>query len=572
MFKKDMHRNSGRDAGYVRANRRPMGVSACLCILLLAVMAACNEGGLPGKTDTSLQPPPRFEQLEPAIQDQFNELRNRLARAGNDSANTTTNPPGPLWGELGQWFHVYRYPDSARRSYREASRLDPEEPRWPYYLGMLAAEAGDLEQAVARFEAAAERSPNSAAALIRLAEVHLALRQPERAEASYRRALALKPGSIAAGVGMARLNLQRQNARQAIEILQPLLSADPRTAGHINYLLAQAHRSLGHDEQAREHLENLPDGASEPPPMGGDDPWLDELVSKNISSNHLTRMGLRAYRQGNFRLAAAHSGKAAQLNPDNPELRTNYAAALLALGRPDKALEQIEAALEQDSDLARAHLIKASSHLKTGERTAARDTLLHALELDPGMEEARRQLGQIYQQFGQPELAIEQYAELRRRSGEVQQVRFWHAALLASTGRHEDALASLAQDREVLPRSSLLRLLEIRVLAAAKKEATRNPARAAELLALVEPDVVDVYYAETAAMVAAAIGNRDLAVGWQLHAVEALETVSNTAATHIARRRLVLYKENKACHTPWEPGEALITKSVRTLDAMTPSS
>ncbi|MEX2500431.1 MAG: tetratricopeptide repeat protein [Wenzhouxiangellaceae bacterium] len=528
----------------------------------MALIAACNETGAPVSRALELQPPPGFEQMDPAVRDQFAELRGRLSPTRKASTPAARGELGRVWGELGQWFHVYHFPDSAMRCYREAARLDPDEPRWPYYRGLLAVEAGDLDQAGAAFEAAAQRAPDSIAVLIRLADLMLKRRQPGKAEDFYRQVLGREPGHPAASIGMARLHLQRQNANHALEALQPLLHAAGRTDSEVHYLAAQAYRMLEDEERARQHLERLPQDYGDRKPVDRHDPWLDDLRAMNIGTNHLTRLGARAYRQGNFRLAATHSGKAAASNPDNPELRTNYAAALLALGRGAEALEQIDLALELDPGLARAYLVRGTSHLRLGDREAARDALLHAVALDGGLNDARRQLGRIYHQTGQIDLAIDQYAELRARYREVVQARFWHAALLSSTGRHAQALAALNEDLEVHPHDRALQLLRIRILATVPDTVGGNSADAAVLLSGLTDQQPDVYFAESAAMVAAALGYHSRAVALQRRAVNALEALPDGAPIRIARRRLTLYREQKACQTPWERGESLITRPV----------
>gem|GEM_PF-7060776 len=543
---------------------RPGGILAfcAVPILVLALAAACGDGQRTANEDLFQSAPTGLELLEPAVQRQFDELSTRLSRLRQGAASAPPAQIGQAWGELGQWFHIYRYPDSALRCYRLAVQLDSDEPRWPYYLGMLAVESGDLASAERAFELSLEHAPTSSAALLRLADLKLTMRQPETAETLLRRAQSLNPDGQAVNIALARLHLQNDDARAALAALEAMLTNDESIPGHVHYLLAQAFRGLNQNEQARQHLARVPPGENSPPPLVGDDPWLEQLLDRDISSNRLTRLGMRAYRQGNFRAAAMHSGRAARLNPDNPELRTNYAAALLKLERYDLALRQLDTALQQDPGLPRAYLVKAGSQLAMNDRLGARDSLLRALELDPNLREARAMLGRVYQLLGEPELAIDQYADMRRRFGQIEQVRFWHAALTATEARHEQALNALSEDLAVLPDSTLLQLLRIRILAAAADSSLRRPGQAAELLNHLEVDTPDVYYAETAAMVAAAEGHHELALAWQRSAVEALETLTSSRSSHIARRRMALYQERLACLTPWERTETLITKPV----------
>ena len=60
----------------------------------------------------------------------------------------------------------------------------PDEPRWPYYLGLLAVPKipVDLASAERAFELSLEHAPTSSAALLRLADLKLTMRQPETAE------------------------------------------------------------------------------------------------------------------------------------------------------------------------------------------------------------------------------------------------------------------------------------------------------------------------------------------------------------------------------------------------------
>lgn len=554
----------------VVSQRPPSGVSAgrgeawagalkrfTVLLPLILLLAGCGES-----VDPVAEPqrPPGFDQLEPAVREQFVGLHERLTGARADAAPAPEL--GRAWGELGKWFDVYRFPDSAMHSYRQAARLDTDEPRWPYYLGLLAVDAGDLDLAVAAFETAARLAPASIAAPMQLAELMLKRGKATEAGKYYRRVLDAEPGNLAAALGLARLHMQNQEAEEALQLLQPHLEDEARVPSELRYLAAQAYRLRGDAELARRQLDRLPEDHGDRTPLGVQDPWRNELMAIKVNSNHLTRLGMRASRQGNFRLAARYSGRAAALNPDNAELRTNYAASLLALGRAAKALEQIETALDQNPNLARAYLVKGSARLRLGDRPGARDAFLRAVTLDGGLKDARRHLGRIYAQMGETELAIDQYAELRRRYREVHQVRFWHAALLASLGRYEPALAALNADLEVHPKSALLELLRIRLLATSSVDDANGPAEAARLFAGLVGNEHTVYSIESAAMVAAALGYYADAADLQRSAIAVLETLPDGEPARIARRRLVLYREHKACRTPWERGELLVTKPV----------
>jgi tetratricopeptide (TPR) repeat protein len=538
-------------------------------LALLITLTGCG-GDREGSTSSTAVPPepPDFELLEPAVQAQFAALRGRLEAPGREAGPASTAALGQAWGALGQWFHVYRFPDSAIRCYREAIPLDPTEPRWPYFLGILQVERGQLEAAAEAFNTSIQRDPAANAARIRLAELHAKQRRIGAAEQLYLEALRRVPEETGARLGLARLALEQGLPERVIELLE-VLGGDAAVTSDRHYLTGQALRMLGEAERARDHFNQLPDDYARRKPAGAQDPWLDALHSINLSSNHLTQLGHRAYGRGDFGRAALHAGTAARLNPDNPELRTNYAAALLALGRIDTASEQVEQALQQNPRLARAHMVRGNILERSGDTAGARDALRQAIRIDPELIEARRQLGRLHQRLGDFDAAIDQYALLRGRAEELREVRFWHAALLSALGRHRQALAALDEDRAQVPDGRALELLRVRILATTEDPEIRAPKQAAGLLEALPRDSIDVLRAETEAMVAAAQGDPARAVEWQLRAIDALETLPAGEHLKIARRRLTLYREDQVCTQPWERAESVIVKPIRTLPETT---
>ena len=169
---------------------------------------------------------------------------------------------------------------------------DPSRAQPHVSLGKLAARDRDFTAAVAHFNAALERTPESADALNGLGLAYEALGQPDRAEQSYRRALEIDPRNgwahnnlgvlylssgrldaaateleaSLAGDGdhtNARINLALVRAKQgdsaaAIAALEQVLETRPGHAGacfNLGVLLAEA----GDDARARGYLERAID-------------------------------------------------------------------------------------------------------------------------------------------------------------------------------------------------------------------------------------------------------------------------------------------------------------------------
>lgn len=532
---------------------------------MLVAVAACAER--PSSDLEEVERPPDLEQLDQAVRRQLEELWQRLDDTGGDGRKASER--GAAWGALGQWFDVYGYADSAERCYTNARRLDPEEARWPYYLGSLAENTGDLDAAEGYFEAAAELAPDVVAPRVRLGDLALRHQDPDRAEIFYREVLAVHPNDPGALLGSGRLALLRGDAAAALEPLETLVALQPE-AVQVHYSLGLAWRQLGDEEGAAEHFRQVPEENLDQVFLVFDDPWERELQLLDRGARNFTRRGVRAFRRGQHERAAVLLGRAVAADPDGAEKRINYALALREAGRFAAAAAQLEVALRQSADdprmAARAHL-QLGRLLAAGGRPAAAIPHLEAtLAIDPQSVPAHVALGRLYHNQGRLEAALAHYARVRQIDRPFAATRFWHAALLIVLGRRRDALESLTEDLRELGDERQLHLLLARLLAVspesmAPEAGLRDVARARQILAG-ETAPPDVLFAETAAMVAAADGRLAEAVAWQRAAVDALADVRPRRAAHTARRRLVLYERGEPCRNPWEARETPILEAV----------
>lgn len=522
--------------------------------MLCLAVAACGSPEL-----APVDEPPDLEQLDEAVREQFETLWCDLEEAPRDRSER-----GAAWGALGQWFDVYGYTMSAERCYSNAHGLDPKEPRWPYYLGRLAEEAGDLEAARAFFTTAAEMAPGEVAPRVRLGNLALRRQDAESAEVLFRDVLAVRPESPGALLGRARLALLRGDAAAALEPLEALASQQPEAA-EVHYSLGLAWRQLGDEERAAEHLRKVPEENLDQIFLDLGDPWERELKLLDRGARNLTQRGVRAFRRGEHERAAVLLGRAVAADPEGPEMRVNYALALRETGRWAAAAEQLEEALRGAEA---GSMFATKAHLELGRLLAARGRpaagavhLEAALALDPHSTIAHLELGRLLHNEGRLDEALGHYAAVRQADRRLAGTRFWHAALLILLDRRQEALDSLEEDLRELGDERRLRLLLARLLAAAPESGLRDVDRARQLLDSPAAPA-DVLFAETAAMVAAEEGRFEEAAAWQRAAVDALADVRPRTAAHTARRRLVLYERGEPCRNPWEARETPIVTAV----------
>ena len=169
-----------------RPGRRRRWVKAFLIATVLA--AGLGWYAIRRSTMPPLPPDPEVSADEPALAAAIREARAGVLKERRSAA---------AWGELGQVFLANELDDDSRTCFIQAERLDPKNPRWPYYLAGLLINQGDrpaalpyLQQAVERCEA--RRDTNSAPELL-LAETLLAVGEPDTADKHYRSVLAREP-------------------------------------------------------------------------------------------------------------------------------------------------------------------------------------------------------------------------------------------------------------------------------------------------------------------------------------------------------------------------------------------
>lgn len=535
--------------GPIRTRARTV---VCVAVVLV-VISSCARA--PTLELEKVEEPPDLEQLDAAVREQLVELWRDLHEASRKEAEL-----GAVWGALGQWFDVYGYATSAARCYRNAHRLDPEEPRWPYYLGRLGEDRGELEAARGDYTKATELAPEELAPRVRLGDLALQRQDLASAEARYREVLEAVPDNPGALLGKGRLALLRGDAAAALEPLESLARMQPE-AVQVHYSLGLAWRQLGDEEQAAEHLQRVPEENLDQVSLDLGFSWDRELQRLNRGARSLTRRGIRAFRRGEHARAAVLLGQAVAADPDGPEKRINYALALSELGHWTAAEEQLSEALRRAEDRSE---LAAKAHLELGRLLAARRRqqaavphLEAALTIDPQSLPAHLELGRLRHHQGRLEEALAHYAAVRTTDRPLAGTRFWHAALLILLDRRQQAVAALEEDLGELGDERQLRLLLARLLSAAPEDELRDIACARRFLA--EPTVPsDVLFAETAAMVAAAEGRFAAAVAWQRAAVAALDDQRPRTAAQTARRRLVLYERGEPCRNPWESRETPI--------------
>ncbi|HXV74672.1 MAG TPA: hypothetical protein VD788_00005, partial [Candidatus Polarisedimenticolaceae bacterium] len=113
----------------------------------LALLGLCWARCSPAPPDP---PDPRGLDVEPLVEQRIVEAT-AAVRAQPESAEA--------WGRLGVIYDIHRLGDRALPCYDRAASLDPEDWRWPYFIGLTHRES-DQQAALRAFERAVELRPD----------------------------------------------------------------------------------------------------------------------------------------------------------------------------------------------------------------------------------------------------------------------------------------------------------------------------------------------------------------------------------------------------------------------------
>src|SRR5581483_4124969 len=109
-------------------------------------------------------PQPALSTVDPPVQEQIKSAQATLASMISQQPVASTSQKADAFGTLGEIYQAYEFDDAAVACYRNATKLEPQAFRWPYYSGYLRQRTGDNDSAVHEFERALAVSPGEKSA------------------------------------------------------------------------------------------------------------------------------------------------------------------------------------------------------------------------------------------------------------------------------------------------------------------------------------------------------------------------------------------------------------------------
>jgi tetratricopeptide (TPR) repeat protein len=479
---------------------------------------------------------PDLSSVHPSVQQQLSQayatLVERLRADGPPEVRADA------FGEMGKRFMATRFNDEAERSLRNAERLAPRDFRWPYYLGHVLRNTGDLTGAAESFERARLLRPADFPTLIWLARVDLDLARPQDAEQRLTEARAVDSSQPAV-----RVELGRAALAQALN----------REITAIHYPLGMAYRGLGELEKAAEHLEQRVSSTSRrgmteiPIP----DPLLSALSGIVQTPQLYRERGLDAAATGNWAEAVKNFRLAVDAEPGLAGMRVNLAAALERVSDARGALEQYEQALGLDPGLAEAHFGLADLLERGGREQEALSAFAAAVAVNPNFIAAQVRLADALRRTDQLQESLAHYRQVIALEPADLAARFGEAMALVRLARYAEARDRLAESIIVHPEQPMFRQAMARILAAAPDDRVRDGERAWKLVEGISKEESHPGAFETLAMVLAELGHFDLARDWQRLAMSAAARAGRPDVAQKMAANLARYIQRQPCRVPW---------------------
>jgi tetratricopeptide (TPR) repeat protein len=245
------------------------------------------------------------------------------------------------WGKLGMVLRAHDFEADSVQSLREAERLDPSDPRWPYLQGLTLILARP-DEGLACLRRAAERSPaNRPEPRQRLSEVLLELGRIDEAEETAR---PVGDSNLRAALISARVAASRGDWAGVLSRTEPLRD-EPQCRKQATMLHGQALARLGRTSEAQHEMKRA---AELPDDSGWDDPYVREVERLRVGSAAMLAESARLISEGQVQSAIPLLERAMRQSPDSVDSR-------LLLGQAFQLAGDARSAQETLRELTRMH-------------------------------------------------------------------------------------------------------------------------------------------------------------------------------------------------------------------------
>lgn len=370
------------------------------------------------------------------------------------------------WGNFGRALQVNEvFIDVSRTCFEEAQRLDPQDPRWPYFLANVDLSEGKRDQAIKNLQRSIElcgnQSEDSEGPRLLLGETLASLGQQEDAEEQFRQVLAANPQNPRANFALGTLRLSSGDRPAARAHLQRCLS-NPQTRKRASAQLATLFEETGDQTNAEYYAKLESNFPKDAPPS---DKFLSEHAHLARRKRHRYRIVEQMEAQGQLAAAEAILKQLVEVYPQEDTPHLLFARVVAQRGKYDLAEEHLRIALKLAPEKYQAHYLLALALLRRGEvllegkqPDKQKATALfeesarlssHVLSTKPDYGFAHMSYGLALKRLGKDAEAFEEFAEAVHCNPEFADNHLNYGIALAERGRSAEARYHLEQAQQL---------------------------------------------------------------------------------------------------------------------------
>ncbi len=515
-------------------------------LVLVTVLAVGCQPDASSRLET-VERQPDLDKLDLPVREQFDAFHSRLEQAAAQDPVDRAALAG-AYGDIAMLYHAYEYWEPSAAAYRNAQQLQPHNPDWPYYLGLVAITLGEVALAESSFKRVLELRPADDLALARLGETYLESGRLEAAREQFDRSLAINPRNFRALLGEGRRALELSDYDAAADYLKRAGAIDASST-QVNHALGLAYRGAGQMDQAREHFEMAQSSHGLEHASVTNDPRFNAITELRKGSVTHDFKALQALVEGRMDDAIREMRLAIEADPNNLDNRRNLGLLLIRSEQHEAGIRELNQILLRDPQHVETLKLLAENAAMAGALDEARSRLDQALEADPEDGEVWLMIGNLDSHLGDDEHALEAYRAARKYSPTLAMGYVGIALSLMRLERHEEALEIARVGMEAAPDNRALRVIAARVMAGSPDERLHDPDTALSLMRQSVRGGLALNEAETIAMAFARQGRFDQAVSWQQAAL-AGAVATNPARPQI-EARLQYYRNGQNPPVPW---------------------
>jgi putative PEP-CTERM system TPR-repeat lipoprotein len=289
--------------------------------------------------------------------------------------------------------------DEARTEVVAALRLSPAHAVANNLYALGAFKKGEFNDGIERLEKLGDRVQDYPPNLYMLALLKMRTNQAAQAESLLEKFVAAAPGHIRARILLADLLSKRQNYTRAIALLRPLVDGD-KVVPEAAISLASAYIGTGNTVEAKAAYEKAASATG----------------SADADVRTKLRIGLGRMQLGESDKAIDDIEAAIDIDDKSAPARTALALALLRRGETAKALESAEALRALEPDKPGPFLLIGTIQIVAGDWEKARAALAEAQRLAPTAPNAPMTVSMLDLQEGYGERALEGYKKVLETS------------------------------------------------------------------------------------------------------------------------------------------------------------